>query len=108
MFDVGLLDDFNWTDKRSSYMDRSDRLEDGYLNINSGQTSIYDQAYIPLNVDTPVDITYKTSFPTNVPIAWQALVISGFENYLSFEMIMKVTIIQAYQSYVKINVYVGA
>jgi len=48
------------------------------LKSNLGQTSIYDNAYIPLGVISPVTINYKTSFALDNTVRHSAFVISGF------------------------------
>lgn len=60
-----------------------------------------------MNTDSQVDITYKTAFPSAVTNPHKALVISGFENYLQFEMIMNITILTYDQNKMKINLKIG-
>ena len=52
-------------------------------------------------------MTYKTAFASSVASCHTALVISGFENYLQFEMIMNVTILSWDQTKMTINIWIG-
>jgi len=53
-------------------------LRMGNLYFISGQTSIFDDVYIPLNQNSQVDVTYKTAFAIANPIVHKAIVFSGF------------------------------
>jgi len=50
----------------------------GNLYFILGQTSIFDDVYIPLNQNSQVDVTYKTAFAVANPIVHKAIVFSGF------------------------------
>ena len=82
----------------------------GNSSLISGQTSIYDDVYIPLNQNSQVSVTYKTAFPASAnTVRHQAVAISGFENYLHFQIRINVTILApVLDDHVKVNVYVGA
>ena len=92
-------------------MDWASINKDGYTYdwLTLGQTSIYDNVYIPLNQNSQVSVTYKSPFlASSNTVVHQAVVISGFENYLHYQICINVTIFAPPSDHhVIVNIYVG-
>ena len=55
-----------------------------------------------------MDVTYKTAFTSAITSAHRGVVLSGFENYLHYQIKVNVAITNVYTDRITVNVYVGA
>ena len=65
-----------------------------------------------MDVHSQVDVTYKTAFTSPLTsggkTAHRGVVLSGFENYLHYQIKINVTILTVYADRITLDVYVGA
>lgn len=67
--------------------------------------------YIPLDTTSQMDVTYKTAFTPTITlggtVAHRGVVLSGFENYLHYQIKVNVAITAVYGDRITVSVYVG-
>ncbi len=67
--------------------------------------------YIPLDTTSLMDVTYKSAFTPAVTsigtVARSGVVLSGFENYLHYQIKVNVAITAVYGDRITVSVYVG-